>query len=176
LVERPSAVTAMKLPILALLAASIAWAVLCLVLALGGHAPSVVLIPIPRESYYLAQAAYVVPLSFVLWGICSLVAQWVATKLGGSGSLVQTARGMAFALAAAIGLALVIPDLIIYGAFGFSALARAVRITAPLMALTATLIAARAVRDGHALSWPRALASGASGVLAQGLVGGIFLR
>jgi hypothetical protein len=166
----------MKLSILALAAASGAWALLCLVLALGGHAPSVVLLPIPRDSYYMAQAAFVVPLSFALWGICSVVAQQVARKLGGSGRLEPTARGMAFALAAPILLAIVIPDLIIYGAFGFSALARAVRVTAPLAAIASVLLAMRAVRVQHALSRPRALVSGALGVLAQAAIGGIFLR
>jgi hypothetical protein len=166
----------MKLSIMALAAASGLWAVLCLVLALGGHAPSVVLVPIPRDRYYLAQALFVVPLSFALWGICAVVAQSVARRLGGSGTLRDTSRAMALALAAPIALTLVIPDLIIYGAFGFDALGRAVRVTAPLTALASTLLAARAVRRHHALGWPRAFAAGALGVIAQAVVGGVFLR
>jgi hypothetical protein len=154
--------------------AGFGWALLCLVLHRAGHAPSVTLLPI--EPYYLAQAAFVVPLLFVLWGLCSVVAQRVARALGGSGSGMATANVLGVALAAPLLVLFILPDAVAYRALGFEALATLVRFTAPL-SLAATLwLATLALRSAHSLSTPRSFVAGAAGVIAQAALGGILLR
>lgn len=159
-----------------ILAAGGAWSLLCLVLAAGGHAPSATLIPIPREHYYLAQAAFVMPVLLLCWRVSGAVAHRVAGWLGGTGSETETLRRLAPAVAVPVLLLLVVPDLVVYVAFGFEALARAVRVTAPLSTLVTLVLATLAVRSAHAVSSARALGAALAGLVVQALVGGALLR
>lgn len=160
----------------AIVGAGALWALLCLKLGLDGHAPSVTLVPIPKRHYYLAQAAFVVPLLLALWGLCTIVAQRVAERLAGAGTLHDTARGMAPALALPIVVCIVLPDLFVYLSLGFGALAKALSVTAPAAAIASVVLATRAVRKAHALATSRAFVAALSGVLTQAFVGGIALR
>jgi hypothetical protein len=159
-----------------LLSAGLGWALFCLLLWSGGHAPSRVLLPLPRESYYLFQAAVVIPVLFGSWWLASRVAHRVATALGGSGTLPDCAEGLALSLAPPIALLVVVPDVVVYLAWGFGALGRLIRVTAPLSGVLTLVLATRAMRRAHALGSGRAFVAGAAGVVTQALLGGAVLR
>ena len=156
--------------------AGAAWALLSMGLAWDGHAPSVTLLPIDAAHYYWFQAAVVVPLLFGLWVLASTVAWTLGRALGGSGTLSSTANPLAFALAGPLLALLLLPDAIAYLLAGFEALAHVVRITSTLTVLASIVLATFAVRAAHGVSTPRAFVAGLSGVLAQGLLGGVVLR
>jgi hypothetical protein len=160
----------------AVLAAGLLWSLLCGLLAAGEHAPSVTLLPIPRQSYYAFQAVVVVPLLFLLWRICATVADRTARALGGGAPAGASLGGIGLALGVPLCAAMIVPDLIVYGLYGFSALARLVRITAPVAAIVTLLWATLVIRGIHRLSAFRSLVAAFAGVVAQGVVGGIVLR
>ena len=145
-------------------------------LGLAGHAPSVALVPIPRDRYYVAQAAFVIPLLFAQWWICAAVARALAARMGGHGTLERTAAGLAPALGLPLLVVFIVPDAIAYLAFGFAALGRVVRVTAPLALLASIAWTTWAVRKTERLRGGRAFVAAAAGVLAQALAGGVFLR
>jgi hypothetical protein len=159
-----------------LLVGGLCWAGLCLLLAAGGHAPSRVFLPIPREHYYLWQAAFVTPLLFLLWWVASRISHAAARGLGGVGSQKDSAQALALALAVPIVVGLVMPDLVVYLVFGFPALARLIPWTAPLSALVTIALAAWALARSHRLATGRALAAALAGVLVQALLGAPALR
>lgn len=159
-----------------ILVAGAGWALLCLMLARGGHAPSVTLLPIPKQHYYLAQAGFVIPLLLGLWWLCVIVTHRVAKALGGSGNSAELARGIALALALPILLCVVVLDSLVYLMFGFEALARLLRVSAPIATVLTVAVATRTVRDTHALPTTKALLPALAGVIVQALVGGIALR
>jgi hypothetical protein len=161
---------------LLLLGAGLGWALLSAVLAAGGHAPSRVLLPVPRESYYWLQAVIVVP---VLFGACFVgarVAHRAALALGGSGDGADSERIVATAVAIPIAFLLVVPDLAVYFAFGFESLAKLVRVTAPIAGVVTLALATRGFVRGHGLGVVRAFGAGAAGVFTQALLAGIVLR
>jgi hypothetical protein len=160
----------------AILVAGAVWALLSLALATAGWAPSVTLVPIAPERYYLAQAGFVLPLLFAQWGLCSAVALGVARAFGGTGSGSATASTMGFALAAPLLGLFLLPDLLVYGLLGFDALAGLIRITAPLAFVATLALATMAVRVVHHLSAPKAFVAAVAGVLAQAAMGGVLLR
>lgn len=156
--------------------AGAAWAVLCLVLAADGHAPSVTLVPIPREHYYLAQAAFVLPLLLAQWGLCVAATQTVAKALGGRGEVVPTANGLGLALAAPLLLLFLLPDAVAYAVGGFAWLGPLVRVTSPLAFVATIGVATVVVRVGHGLARGRAFVAALAGVVVQAALGGVLLR
>jgi hypothetical protein len=160
----------------AVASAGAVWAILCGLLAAGGHAPSVTLLPIPRERYYLAQALFVVPVLLAQWALCAALAHAAARALGGRGALPATANALGLALAVPLLVIFLVPDLVAYLSMGFAALGPLVRVTAPLALIGSLVLATAAVRSTHALGTGRALAAAAAGVLAQAAAGGVFLR
>ena len=158
------------------LALGVLHALFCLLLDAGGHAPSRVLLPIPRERYYLAQAAFVLPLYLGLWLLAGLSAHSLARALGGRGKLRGTLAAMGPAYAAPLIVAFVLPDLLLFALLGFEALGRAMRVYAPLAALLALAACALAVEAGARVEKGRAALAAFGGLLLQALVGGAFLR
>jgi hypothetical protein len=165
-----------RLGAVAVAAASGLWALFCLLLARAGHAPSRVLVPLPRESYYLAQALFVLPLMLLSWLLCALVAVWVGRALGGSGRFRAALNTLGLSLALPLMALFLLPDMLAYAAFGFSALGPLVRVTAPLSFVATLALAALAMHVSHALPRGRAFAAGAAGVFAQAALGGLLLR
>lgn len=160
----------------AMLGAGALWALLCVLLGAGGHAPSVTLLPIPKRHYYFAQAAFVIPLLLLLWLLCVNVARRVAGWWGGQGNERELSDKMAISLAVPIVILVVLVDLVVYLAFGFDALGRAVRVTAPLAALASVALATHAIRSAYALSLGRALVAALVAIVTQAVVGGVALR
>ena len=156
--------------------AGFGWALLCAWLALEGHAPSVTLVPIPAESYYAAQALFVVPVVLAQYAVLGAVAHAMARALGGSGEQRDTLARLGPAFALPILLVLVIPDAVVLAAAGFDALGALVRITAPLLALTTWALATMAVRRACRLSTGRGALAALTGLIAQAALGAPLLR
>ena len=159
-----------------LVIAGLVWALFCVALAGGGHAPSRVFVPIPRHVYFAAQAAFVVPLLALQWKLCSWVVERTSRALGGRAEGTELADDLAQALAWPLLVCFLLPDVIAYELRGFAALGMLVRFTAPLTLLATLAAATHAVRRQHALSLPRAFLAGAAGVFAQLLAGSPLLR
>jgi hypothetical protein len=149
------------------------WAALCLLLARGGHAPSVTLMPIAPERYYLWQAAFVVPV---------LAAQWLASAglahraAKGKGSFTSMASALGPALAGPLIVAFLVPDLVAYAWGGFDALKILVRFSAPISLALTGWLATVAVRAASGRSTRRSLAVALLAILAPAAVASVFLR
>ncbi len=147
-----------------------------LLLHLGGHAPSVTLVPIPRERYYLWQAAFVAPLFVALWLVYGAVAHGLGRLAGGKGAPGATLAVIGIGYAIPLALLFVIPDLLVYLVAGHGALARAMRVYAPLAVIACVALCAAGLREAHGLSRGRAAAIALVGFIAQAAVGGVLLR
>jgi Yip1 domain len=160
-------------PVLALGALYAAFALL---LHLGGHAPSVTLVPIPRERYYLWQSVFVAPLFVVLWLVYALVAHGLSRLAGGRGAAKATLAVIGLGYAAPVALLFVVPDLAVYLVAGHGALGKAMRVYAPLAVIACLGLCAAGLRAAHGLGPGRAVLAALAGFVAQGAVGGILLR
>lgn len=160
----------------AVVGTALVWAALCLLLGLAGHAPSRVLLPLPRQSYYLWQAALLVPTLLVSWVILGGVCHALARAVGGGGSAPSTFACAGFAYAVPLLSLFVIPDLVAYLAFGFASLAKLVRVSGLVLVLAECALVARAVVAAHGLPWSRAVPVALAGLFAQAAVGGTVLR
>lgn len=152
------------------------WALLCAALAAAGHSPSVALVPIPREHYYAAQAAFVVPVLLGSWLLCALIAERVARVLGGSGGFAPMANALAPALALPLLAIFLVPDAIAWVLLGFDGLGAVVRVTGPLSFVAMLACATMAVRAAASLSTARAFVAALAGVFVQGALAGVLLR
>ena len=157
------------------LALGAVWAGFSGLLHLGGHAPSVTLVPIPPERYYLAQAGFAVPLWLALWAVAARVSGIAATALGGARSPWPGAV-MGYALASPmIGLFL-LPDILVYLVAGHDALGAAMKYYAPIAPLAAWALATVGLERRFELSRGRAVLAAFAGLLAQALLGAPLLR
>lgn len=160
----------------AVLVAGVLWALLCLALAAAGLAPSVTLVPIPAEHYYLAQAVFVVPLLLLQWALASGVAMGVGRAWGGRGGWSGTASTWGFAMAGPLVALFLLPDLLVYGFMGFRALGALVRVTGPLTLVVIVALATVAVRTVHGLSGPKSFVVAVVALVAQGVPAAVLLR
>ncbi|MBX3249536.1 MAG: hypothetical protein KF901_20330 [Myxococcales bacterium] len=162
---------------LALIAQGLLSAALLAWLAIDGHAPSgPLVVPIPRADYYAAEALFVLPVRALMALAFALASRSLARALGGHGALGASFGTGALALAVPNVALWVVPDLVVYGAAGFDALAPAMRFYVPLSLAWTVSLAVVAVRATHGLSLPRAVAAAFAGLAAQALVGAPLLR
>ncbi len=155
---------------------AIGWTALLLALWAGGHGPSVVLLPIPRASYYLLQGLVMMPLLTGLWWLSSEVAHRLATRAGGTGTEAGTRSALGFAYAAPMLVAHVMPELAAYLLGDFAAMALVGRFTLGLASLWVWALSAAALRIGHRVSVPVALGASFAGLFVQALAGGVVIR
>jgi len=154
----------------------VVWALFCLALAHEGRVPSRTFVPIPQRHYYAVQALFVTPLLLLQWLVCSAISTTVARALGGSARFRETANKLGLALALPLLVLFLLPDVVVYALWGFPALGKLVRVTAPLsFAVTMSAVTA-SLQTLHGLSWARAFSAAALGVLAQTLLGAPLLR
>lgn len=154
----------------------VGWTALLLLLWAGGHAPSVVLLPIPRGDYYLAQGLAMMPLLTALWWLSSQIAHRLARAAGGTGSEGGARSALGFAYAAPMLIAHVVPELVAYLAGGFETMALVGRFTLAVAALWVLALSTAALRVTHGVRVPVALGAAFVGLLAQALVGGVVIR
>lgn len=154
------------------------YSVFCLLLWSQGHAPSRpgALGLIAAEGYYLFQAA-LMPLLFpVLWLVFSGVVHLVARGLGGRGAIRAGLTALGFAYAVPLTVAYVLPDLLAFLVFGFEAMVLGMRVYGPLALLWTLGLSTVAAKAAYKLPTPRAAAAVCVGFIAQGVLGGIFIR
>lgn len=166
----------LRLAAASVVVAGAAWAFLCLVLARGGHAPTVTLLPIPAERYYLWQAALVVPVLLTQWLATAAITWRLARAWGGTVSFVALASALGPALAGPLVVVLVVPDFVVHAAFGFEALGSLLRVTGPLLLVVTIGLAMVATRVAAGLSTGRALQAATLGVLLPAAASSVILR
>ncbi len=154
----------------------VGWSALLALLWAGGHSPSFVLVPIPRELYYLAQAIAMLPILTALWWLCSEIAHRLCRAMGGSGEEAGTRVALGFAYAAPLLVAHVLPELVAYVAGGFDAMAKVGRVSLPFAALWVWALSAAALRVAHGVTTGRAVLASLAGLLAQAIAGGLVIR
>ncbi|MFO0565491.1 MAG: hypothetical protein U0263_07505 [Polyangiaceae bacterium] len=152
------------------------WSAFCVWLHRSGHAPSRVLLPIPPGDYYLYQAVGLVPLLFGAWWLLTVVTHALARLLGGSGRLRALGAAAGFAYALPLLGCFVLPDLVVFAAFGFGALGKLVRVTGLVLAAAEWLLVSRAITAAHGLRLRPASAIALVALLVQAAVLGVFLR
>lgn len=158
-------------PVFAVLLTGVLWAVLCLVLQLNGHAPSVVLLPVPRHIYYAVQAVLLPGLLVLGWLLLSVVSARIIAAPWRS-----MARALAPAYAGGLLWFLVVPDVLGYGVWGFEGLAKLVRITGPMVLLGTWWWAALAVSSVFKVDRARAALASFAGLVAQAVLLALVLR
>lgn len=158
----------------AVLQLGLVWAGLSAALHAAGHGPSMSLVPIPRSSYYAAQAVFVVPLTLACWWLMSVVASAVAGADAAGKAKVAAVLGHAYA-APLIFLFLAI-DIVLYAGWGFAALGKYLRFYAPIAPIWAIVVGTLGLREALQISTRRALWATLAGMVAQVLVGGVLLR
>jgi hypothetical protein len=161
------------LPVVAL---GVLYAGFALLLHLGGHAPSVTLVPIARERYYLWQSVFVAPLFVALWLIYGGVAHGLSRLAGGRGTGGATLAVIGIGYAAPLALLFVVPDLVVYLVAGHGALGKAMRFYAPAAVIGCVALCAAGLREVHGISRGRAVVIALMGLLVQASVGGVLLR
>ncbi|GMV18036.1 MAG: hypothetical protein HS104_25475 [Polyangiaceae bacterium] len=169
---RPSVGTA-AIPVVA---TGAAWSALCVLLWLDGHAPSRSLVPLPKESYYLGQALWLIPALLLGWivvgGVCQLLSRWA----GGAGGRASMLASAGFAYALPLAVLFVLPDFVAYLSLGFASLGKLVRFTGLGLMLAEWALVARAVVAVHRLAWSRALPIAFVALLAQAALLAPILR
>lgn len=152
------------------------WSALLALLFAGGHAPSFVLLPIPPDLYYLAQALVMLPVLTALWWLSSEIAHRLARAAGGSGEEAGTRAALGFAYAAPMLVFHVLPELAAYLAGGFEAMALVGRFSLGLASLAVWALSAAALRVAHGVGLGVAALASFAGLLAQALVGALVVR
>lgn len=154
-----------------------AWALFSALLAWRGHAPSGPLVlPVERADYYSVQAGFAAPLFVALALVAAGAGHGAARALGGGGRFAATLTVTSVSLALPSLCAWLLPDVLVYLALGFDALARIVRFqVVVVLAWTMTLLFV-AFRRAHGLGSGRALAAALAAYLGQALLAAPLLR
>lgn len=169
---RPSLATA-AVPVIA---TGAAWSGLCVLLWLGGHAPSRTLVPLPKESYYLGQATWLIPALLTAWLVLGAACQLLARWAGGAGSRTSMLACAGFAYSLPLAVLFVLPDFVAYLTLGFSSLGKLVRVSGLALMLAEWALVARAVVAVHRLAWSRALPIAFVALLVQAALVAPILR
>ncbi len=148
-------------------------------LHLSGHAPRRGIPGLGSHGHYLWQAIFAVPLYLALWWIGGLVAFAVARRVAGAGGQGSRRASLAvFGVAYAVPMTLlfIVPDVIVFLAFGFGAIGKAMRYYVPLAAVACVALGAMGLSRVHNLRTRTAVLAAFAGFLAQAALGGVFLR
>jgi hypothetical protein len=154
----------------------VAWTMLLLSLWTGGHAPSAVLLPIPRADYYLLEGLAILPVLTGLWWLSSEIAHGIARARGGRGSEPGVRSALGFAYAAPLLFGHVLPELAAYLLGGFEVMALVGRVSLGVAALGVWALSAAALRIAHGSSLGLALGASFAGLFAQAAAGALFIR
>jgi hypothetical protein len=166
-----------RIGVVAVLVTSAAWSGFLATLAAEGHAPSgPVVLPIDHGDYYAWEAAFVWFVHLAMLAVLAGVLHGLGRRLGGLGTFRSAVlvAGLAMALPS-LGLWL-LPDVVVYLAAGFEAMARAMRYYVPLSVVWTIGLATAGVRSCYGLSTGRAAVVAIVAALAHWMVAGPFLR
>lgn len=174
LAERPACAW---LGVAAVLGMALGWAAFSALLGAAGHTPSgPPLLPIPPEDYYAAQALFVVPVRLAMLGALAATVHWLGRGLGGGGAARHAVLVAGLSMAVPSVVAWLVPDVAVYLALGFEALAEGMRYYVPVSVLWTVVLVTAGTRAIHGLSLGRALVVALLGLLAHAVVGAPFLR
>jgi hypothetical protein len=164
----------MRGAVIALGALSATYAAFSALLYAGGVPARAVWLPIDPARYYLAQAFFIAPLMVSLAVIFTLVVR----ALAGGGTVRFRDAFAVFAPVYAWPLLVlfVLPDLAVYLAFGHGALAKAMRLYAPLVPIAITALGAARARRAFGCSLARGALASFGALAAQGAFGAVLLR
>lgn len=153
-----------------------------LLLYVGGHEPSMArgevdpINGLAVSSYYLYQAAFAPLVLGVAWLIYGLLCLLLLRLIG----VRPRAEGLFSALGLSLGvpmlLAYVLPDILIYVAYGFSALGAALPYYAPLCLIWWLSLGTLAVKRVGGVGWIAAGLIHLMAFLGQSILLGLFLR
>jgi hypothetical protein len=166
-----------RVGVLAVLAMGASWASFLGALAVAGHQPSGPLVlPIARESYYGAEALFVVPVHLAMFGVLVAVLTYLGRGLGGVGNPRELAAVAGLSMAAPSIFLWLLPDVAVVATAGFSELGSAMRFYVPLSIAWTVVLLTAGVRAVHRLSLPRAISVALAAALLHWPVGAPFLR
>jgi hypothetical protein len=152
------------------------WSMFLLLLWSAGRSPSFVLVPIPRDIYYLVQGFAMMPVLTALFWLHSEIAHRICAAAGGKGIETGVRSALGFAYAAPMLLAHVAPEAIAYLTGGFDVLAKVAPITMGIASLWVWALSSGALRIAHGVRWPIAVGAAFAGLLVQALAGALFIR
>lgn len=147
-----------------------------LLLFLAGHAPKMGIPGLPRETHYLIQAVFLVPLYLVLWQIGARVAHALARLSNTPERRPAALAVFGVAYAAPMILLFLVPDILVFALLGFDRIGKLMRYYAPLAAASSVTLGALGLRSAFSIGNGRAFFASLAGFLAQAVVGGVFLR
>ena len=160
-----------------MLTMALLWALLLLVFAFRGHAPSgPLLLPVDRAGYYGWEAAFIVPIQLLMWWAMSAVLHGLSRRAGGTGSASLSRAVAGLSVAVPYVLVWLLPDAIVYAAAGFDALGVLVRVTAPLCLLWALVLTTLGVGAVHGVSGGRAFGIALVSLIVYVAIGAPVLR
>ena len=154
-----------------------AWSLLSLCLAVQGRQPSGPAgPPFPAESYYFWQTLFLPPLLYGLWRFLTWTTASLARSLGGEGDPDALGNVLGYAYAVPVLVSLVLPDLWILLFWGFERLSRAMMYYAPVTLIWTLVLCTLGVRTVFGLSWVRAVTAALGGLMAQAMLGAVWIR
>jgi hypothetical protein len=159
----------------ALYSASILWTQLFVRRAPPSWEPWVSVIP--RETYYLWEAAFLVPVTLLMWLLFGALGHRLARAVGGRGTFDATLAVLAFSLSVPLSMLIWLPDLLqaLAGVFwGWPFNDSLVAVYGTLATLWALSLSALGLRIVQHLSWTRA-ATVAAVAMALGYGPGVLL-
>ena len=134
--------------------------------------------PVPAESYYFLQACVGVPLiGIAFWVLCWVLKRMLPAegKAPGKASNLEFTQAIGRAYSGCLWGLFLVPDLCLYGIGEFDLLRRGAPVVLSGLGAGTVLILALALRT-RGTSLPRAFGASILGVLAQGVVIGLFWR
>ena len=159
---------------LAIVLLGLAWAGLYTWLAVDGRAPTFTRwLPTQADRYYGVARLYVAPLLVVLWLFGGQLAHVLCGQRAPLGASLSV---LGFALAVPFSVALLIPDLTVYGFNGQIGMTEAIRVTGPIALLWALGLTALGLRTLHRLSRGRALRNTLMVFILMGGPAAVLLR
>lgn len=160
----------------AVLSAGLSWAGFSAHLARAEIAPPIVFLPIDPGAYYAAQSVFVVPVLFALWIVFARVALWIGGDRASDGQKARIQDRLGALYGGSLALFFVLPEWLAFGLGGLPALRLAARVSPPVVLGVLMVVGPRIlVKDAGVSPFRGALAIGV-GILAQALLGALFLR
>lgn len=167
-------IASVRSPRASLIVLGLVYAGFSLLLYARGVAPRAVWLPVAPSDYYLAQAFFVLPLFWLLAYVFAIVVRACAGVR--SHSLEKTFGALAPRYALPIVVLFLLPDLVVFLAFGHAALAPAMKFYGPLAPIAIIGWTTHWLHRHANVGLGRALFASFIGLVAQTLLGAPVLR
>jgi hypothetical protein len=132
---------------------------------------------IPFEDYYLWEAVFLVPLSFLLWITFAAVAHLLATAQHGKGTYESTAAVFAYTYSVPLVVLMWLPDQLQFLAFGLEIRGALVAVYGSAAGIWVLALSALGLRIVHGLTATRSwITAGAAAALSYAPAGLLLIR